>query len=138
MNDINNLTIIGRLTDDVELKYTPNGMAIGSFSIACNYTKKQGDQYVDMTSFFDVSLFGKSAENLKPYLTKGKQVAINGSLKQERWQDKDGGKRSRVLIYAQEVELLGENQQQALQQAQPQQQAPQQSYGYGFPDDIAF
>ena len=107
-SDINSVVIVGRLTRDVELKYMNNGNAVASMSIAVNRSKKEGDQWVSEAHFFDVSYFGKGAEAVKPYLTKGKQIAVQGSLRQNRW-EKDGQKQSRVVIVADSVELLGGN-----------------------------
>ncbi len=111
MTDINQVTIVGRLTKDLgadsrDFAYLPNGQARANVSIAVNRSRKQGDQWVDEVNFFDVTIWGKTAENLKPYLTKGKQIAISGSLKQDRW-EKDGNKFSRVIINADTVQLLG-------------------------------
>ncbi|MBR3814854.1 MAG: single-stranded DNA-binding protein [Spirochaetaceae bacterium] len=108
MNDLNQVMIIGRLTRDAELKYTAGGFAIASFSIAVNRRRKNGEQWVDEVSYFDVSLFGKSAENLNQYLIKGKQVGIQGELRQDRW-EQDGQTRSKVFIVASNVQLLGGN-----------------------------
>lgn len=105
-SDINSVVIVGRLTRDVELKYMNNGNAVASMSIAVNRSKKEGDQWVSEAHFFDVSYFGKGAEAVKPYLTKGKQVAVQGSLRQNRW-EKDGQKQSRISIVADNVQLLG-------------------------------
>lgn len=107
MADINTATLIGRLTRDEELKYTPGGMAIGNISVAINRKVKKGQEWVDESNFFDVVIFGKQAENLKQYLTKGKQVGITGFLKQERWTDQNGMARSAVKIYAEDIQLLG-------------------------------
>lgn len=108
MADVNNVTIIGRLTRDAELKYTAGGFAIASLAIAVNRRKKDGDQWVEEVSFFDVTLYGKSAESLKQYLVKGKQIAVVGELRQDRW-EKDGQKFSKVIIAANNVQLLGGN-----------------------------
>lgn len=106
--DINKVFEIGRLTRDEELKYTPGGMAVGSFAIAVNRRVKKGQEYVDEVNYFDVSIFGKQAENLQRFLTKGKQVAIDGYLKQDRWQDQATGQnRSAVKIIANDIQLLG-------------------------------
>ena len=107
-SDINSVVIVGRLTRDVELKYMNNGNAVASMSIAVNRSKKEGDQWFSEAHFFDVSYFGTGAEAVKPYLTKGKQIAVQGSLRQNRW-EKDGQKQSRVVIVADSVELLGGN-----------------------------
>lgn len=106
MTDLNHVSLIGRLTRDAELKYTSNGFAISNFSVAVNRRKKNGEQWVEEASFFDITLYGKSAESLKQYLVKGKQVAIDGELRQDRW-EQDGQPRSKVIISATNIQLLG-------------------------------
>lgn len=123
MADVNQVIIIGRLTRDAELKYTSGGYAIGSFSIAVNRRRKNGDQWVEEGNFFDVNLFGKAAETLNQYLVKGKQVAIQGELRQDRW-EQDGQSRSKVVIVATNVQLLGGN--------SGGNTSMQQSYGGGY------
>ena len=102
MSDINRVTIIGRLTKDAELKSTAGGHAVSKFTIAVNRCGKGENE----AGFFDVNLWGKRAESLNQYLVKGKTVGIDGELRQERWQQ-DGQSRSRVLIVASDVQLLG-------------------------------
>lgn len=106
--DINHVIEIGRLTRDAEVTYTPGGMAVGKFSIAVNRRVKKGQEWVDEANYFDVSVFGKQAENLKQFLTKGKQVCVDGYLKQDRWQDQATGQnRSAIKIVANDIQLLG-------------------------------
>ncbi len=106
--DINSVILVGRLTRDADLSYLPSGTPALAFSIAVNRSKKEGEQWVDEANFFDISYISKSAENFKQYLTKGKQVGIQGSLKQDRWQDKESGQtRSKIKIMASSVQLLG-------------------------------
>lgn len=105
-NDINKTVVVGRLTKDMELAYTSGGLCIGKFSIAVNRDRKSGDEWVQDVSYFEVKCFGKIAENLKPYLTKGQQVVVDGFLKQERW-EKDGEKNSKVTIGAENIQLVG-------------------------------
>ena len=105
-SDINRVIIVGRLTRDAELKYTSGGMAIADISLACNRSRKQGDQWVEEANFFDVSLFGRRAESLVQYLGKGTQIAVEGQLRQDRW-EQDGMKRSKVSIVATDIQLLG-------------------------------
>ena len=131
-NDLNTVVLCGNLVRDCELKYTQGGVAVGNISIAVNRSKKQGEQWISEVSYFDVVLFGKTAENLKQYLSKGKKVAVQGFLKQDRWQDQNGQSRSRVSIIAENLQLLGgnENHQQNYQNQQfapqkPQNNAPQ-------------
>ena len=74
MTDINRVVLVGRLVRDLgndqrDFAYTPNGQARANISIAVNRSRKQGDQWVDEANFFDVTIWGKTAENLKPYLT---------------------------------------------------------------------
>ena len=104
--DINKTVIVGRLTRDAELMYTNSGTALCKMSIAVNRSIKKGDKWEDEASFFDVALWGKRGEALNVYLVKGQQVAIEGSLRQERW-EQDGNKRSRVSIDASNIQLLG-------------------------------
>lgn len=106
--DLNHVALIGRLTRDAELKYTSAGFAISTFSIAVNRRRKSGDQWTEEASFFEVNLYGKSAESLKPYLVKGKQVAVDGELRQDRW-EQEGQPRSKVVVAANNVQLLGGN-----------------------------
>ena len=113
-NDLNSVIIIGNLVRDCganerDFAYTQGGMAIATISIASNRSRKQSDgSYANEVSYFDVHLFGKTAENLKPYLLKGQKVAVEGVLKQERWQDKQtGNNMSKIVINANSVQLLG-------------------------------
>lgn len=106
MNNINTVTVVGRLTRDAELKYTSGGMAVCKLSLANNYSRKSGDEWKEEVSYFDISMFGKRAESVSKYLTKGKPVAISGTLRQERWES-NGEKRSKVVIIANDVEMFG-------------------------------
>lgn len=139
MADLNNYSVIGRMTRDLDERsfaYTQNGKARLNISIAVN------DGYGDnqYTSYFDVVIWGKTAENIKPYLGKGKQICINGRLRQDRW-EKDGQKNSRVCIVAETVQLLGGRDNGAGtggNQQPAQQQAPASNNGGDFPEDIPF
>lgn len=107
-NDLNKVILIGRLTRDAELKYNTKGTAIAAVSLANNRSVKRNDNWETEVSYFDADIFGKTAENLKPYLTKGKMICITAHMKQDRW-EKDGQKFSRVKLEAEEVQLLGGN-----------------------------
>ena len=111
MTDTNHVVLVGRLTKDLgtderSFGYVANGQARANISIAVNRSKKNGDQWIDEVNYFDVTIWGKTAENLKPYLTKGKQIIIDGYLKQDRW-EKDGQKFSKVTVVANNVQLIG-------------------------------
>ena len=107
-NDLNKVILIGRLTRDAELKYNTKGTAIAAVSLANNRSVKRNDNWETEVSYFDGNIYGRMAENLKPYLTKGKMILIAGHLKQDRW-EKDGQKFSRIKIEVEEVQLLGGN-----------------------------
>lgn len=104
--DINSVVLIGRLTRDAELRYSNSGTAICKFSIANSYSRKQGDNWSEETSFFDAVLMGRRAEALHKYLVKGKQIGVQGELRQDRW-EQDGQRRSRVEIWVSDLNLLG-------------------------------
>lgn len=131
MNDVNVVVLTGRLTRDAELKYTNSGTAMCKFSIAVNDSKKQGDQWVDDPSFFDVVYWGKGGEAINLYLAKGKQVLVEGKTKQERW-EKDGQVHSKVSVTASSVRLLGGN------EGKKERGAPAQGFKDDIPEDIPF
>ena len=143
MTDLNHVIEIGRLTRDIserDFGYTTGGTASLNLSIAVNRSVKSNGQWTGKANFFDVTVWGKTAENIKPYLHKGKQIAIDGYLDQQRW-EKDGQKYSKVVIIADSVQLLGGNEN--CQQSAPQAQQPAGDYqsagsGDDFPEDIPF
>ena len=104
--DINVVVLVGRLTRDCELKSTPQGTSVCRFSIAVNRRKRTGDRWEDEVSYFDVVLWGRSAETLTPYLQKGRQVSVEGELRQNRW-EQEGKTNSKVEVVANNVQLLG-------------------------------
>ena len=106
MTDMNTVLVIGRIVKDVEIKYTSSGMAIINGSLAVNRSIKKAGAYVEEASFFDFQMFGQLAENLKPYLLKGKRICASGYLKQDRWQDQQGVTHSKTFIGVQLIQLL--------------------------------
>lgn len=106
MADVNHVVLVGRLTRDAELRYTPSGIAVCNFAVAVNRRRKNGDEWSEEVSFFDIVLWGRQGEALNQYLVKGKQVAIDGELRQNRW-EQDGQSRSRIEIIANNLQLLG-------------------------------
>lgn len=105
--DLNQFHLIGRLTRDVEIKSTPNGVTVARISIANNQKVKRNGQWQDVTNFFDIAIFGKSANNLAQYLTKGKQIAVSGALRQDRWTDANGNNHTKISLIASQLQLLG-------------------------------
>lgn len=102
--DINRVVLVGRLSNDVELRYTPSGAAVARFGIAVGGRPSRDGQ--DSVSFFTVIIWNKAAETANQYLSKGKQVAVDGRLEQRTWTAQDGTRRSVVEIVAERLEFL--------------------------------
>ncbi|MEO5360611.1 MAG: single-stranded DNA-binding protein [Nitrospirota bacterium] len=105
-NDTNNCIFTGTLGRDIELKYVSNNMAIASFSIAVNSTKKVGNEWKSETDWIMVKCFGKQAESIAERAQKGTPLMVSGRLKQEKWETKDGEKKERIIVLANSVEVL--------------------------------
>jgi single-strand DNA-binding protein len=103
MADKNYVDIQGNLTKDCDMKYSGGGMAICRLSVACNESKKNGDTWENIPSYFDVTCFGKLAERVAPMALKGKRFDISGHLKQDRWQSSDGKTQSKVVIIVDDI-----------------------------------
>lgn len=106
MASFNKVILMGNLTKDPELRYTPNGTAVASFSLAVNRRFKQGDEFKDEVCYIDIVVFGKQAENCGQYLGKGHGIIIDGRLQQRRWETEDGQKRSKHEVVAQSIRFL--------------------------------
>lgn len=105
MGSFNQATLMGNLTRDIELRYTPAGTAVADISVAVNDRVKKGEQWVDEVNYFDATLWGRKAEIANEYLSKGSPVLLGGKLKQDRW-EKDGENRSKVKLVVNEMQLL--------------------------------
>ena len=102
--DITKTFLVGRLTRDAELTPITEKFSITKFSIACNYVKKIGDEWVEQVSYFDIEHINS---RITQYLEKGKRVAIEATPRQDRWEDKETRKaRSKVYFLADNIELL--------------------------------
>jgi single-strand DNA-binding protein len=105
----NKITIIGNLGRDPELRYTPQGNAVCDFSVAVNERKRdKAGEWQDITTWFKVTFWGKQAENASKYLTKGRQVYVEGRFHIEEWTDRDGNNRFTPAIQGTEIQFLGE------------------------------
>ena len=111
---MNNFNGIGRIANEIEIRYTKDGTAVANFSLAL-------DNYGDKTSFVEVTCWRKLAENVAKYMEKGRQIGVSGELVQDRW-EKDGQKRSKIKINARNVKFLGGSKQDGKQQNKNQQQ----------------
>ena len=108
MASLNKVILIGNLTRDPELRYTPNGSAVAKFGLAVNrnYTNKQGEK-VENVDFFNIVAWAKLAELCSQHIQKGSSVAIEGRLSSRSWETPEGQKRSTVEVIAENVQFLG-------------------------------
>lgn len=108
MANLNKVFLIGNLTRDPELRYTPSGVSVCTLRLAVNrrFTTRQGENR-DETLFIDVTVWGKQAEVCSQYLSKGRPVLIEGRLRQETWTGSDGQKRSKIGVVAERFQFLG-------------------------------
>lgn len=122
MASYNRTIIVGNLTRDVELRHIPSGTAVADIGVAINDREKRGDEWVDVTTFVDVTLWGRTAEVAAEFLSKGSPVLVEGKLRLETWNAKESGeKRSKLKVVADKMQLLGSKGQSGGQnQAAPQ------------------
>lgn len=106
MTSFNKVILMGNLTRDPEVRYTPNGIAVASFAIAVNRKYKQGDETKEEVSYIDIVVFGKQAESCGQYINKGDSVLIDGRLQQRRWETEEGQKRTKLEVVAQSVNFM--------------------------------
>ena len=110
MTSFNKVILMGNLTKDPEIRYTPSGTAVANFGLAVNRRYRQGDETKEEVCFIDIVVFGKQAENSGQYLSKGQGVIVEGRLQQRRWESEDGQKRSKHEVVAQSVNFLPKRQ----------------------------
>ena len=109
MASFNKVILVGNLTRDPELRYTPKGVAIAKVGLAINrfWTTETGEKKEEVT-FVDVDVFGRTAENVGQYMRKGRPILVEGRLRLDQWDDKQTGqKRSRLGVVAESVQFLG-------------------------------
>jgi len=107
MASFNRVILVGNLTRDIELRYTPGGMAVTDMGLAVNDRRKnQAGEWIDETTFLDVTLWGRQAEIANEYLSKGSPILIEGRLKLDTW-EQDGQKRSKLRVVGERMQMLG-------------------------------
>ena len=151
MANLNRVLLIGNLTRDPEVRYTPKGTAVADIGIAVNrvYSGEDGEKKEEVT-FVDVTLWGRQAEVAQEYLKKGRQVFVEGRLQLDTWDDKQTGqKRSRLRVVAENMQMLGSRgeseggwspagRQRRTAPPPPQRQTPKDPDLDAEPDDIPF
>jgi single-strand DNA-binding protein len=107
MASYNRVILVGNITRDIELRYTQSGLAVTDIGLAVNDRRKtQSGEWVDETTFVDITLWGRQAEIASEYLGKGSQVLIEGRLKLDTW-EQDGQKRSKLRVVGDRMQMLG-------------------------------
>ncbi|MBO67288.1 MAG: single-stranded DNA-binding protein [Acidiferrobacteraceae bacterium] len=106
---VNKVILVGNLGADPEVRYTANGDAVSTISVATNrsYKRKDSDEWTQETEWHRVVVFGRSAEAISQYLTKGREVYVEGRLRTNKYEDKDGIERWSTEIVANDVQFLG-------------------------------
>jgi single-strand DNA-binding protein len=108
MGSVNKVILVGNLGRDAELRYTPGGAAVATLNLATTEVwNDRNNQRQEKTEWHRVILWGKQAESLQEYLTKGKQIYVEGRLQTRQWDDKDGNKRYTTEVKADRITLLG-------------------------------
>lgn len=104
----NKIILVGNLGRDPELRYTPQGTPVCSFTMATNERRRdRAGETQDSTTWFRVTLWGRQAETASQYLTKGRPVYIEGRLRMEEWTDKDGRARNTLEVHATDMQFIG-------------------------------
>ena len=107
MASFNRVILVGNVTRDIELRYTPGGLAVTDLGLAVNDRRKnQAGEWVDETTFLDVTLWGRQAEVASEYLSKGSPVLVEGRLKLDTW-EQEGQKRSKLRVVGERMQMLG-------------------------------
>jgi len=134
---VNKVILLGRLTRDVELKFLPSGNAVANFSVATSesYKDKEGNKQ-EKTEFTNIVMFGKVAELANQYLSKGRQVYLEGKLQTRSWDDKDGNKRYTTEVVADKMSFVG-NSSQEKQEGKKEEYTPAEKSSFAT-DDIPF
>lgn len=106
MASLNRIFLMGNLTRDPELRYTPSGAAVASFGLAVNRKYKQGEEWKEEVCFVDINVWGKQAEACAEYLNKGRGVLVEGRLSYRTWETQEGQRRSKHEVVADRVHFL--------------------------------
>ncbi|MEE2639780.1 MAG: single-stranded DNA-binding protein [Planctomycetota bacterium] len=106
MASFNRVILVGNITRDIELRYTQGGTAVTELGMAVNDRVKRNNEWVDETTFVDVTLWGRTAEVASEYLAKGSSILIEGRLKLDSW-EQEGQKRSKLRVVADRMQMLG-------------------------------
>ena len=104
-NDLNRVVLVGRMVRDPELRHTPAGAAVCSFSLANGRSYTQGSEKKEQTSYFDIVAWSKLGELIAEYCKKGAQIAVEGRLQQRTWNDSEGNRKSKIEVVADNIQF---------------------------------
>jgi single-strand DNA-binding protein len=139
----NKIILVGNLGKDPELRYTPQGTPVCSFTVATNEKRKdRAGEMQDVTSWFRVTLWGRQAETASQYLTKGRPVYVEGRLRLEEWTDRDGKQRFTLEVHATDMQFIGGGRSDEMSGGTPATKSPSTDHSTPEPDisddDIPF
>ncbi len=117
MGEYNKVILLGNLTRDPDLRYTPNGLPVCEFPLAVHHRYRLHEELKEEVCFIDIVASGKVAERSKSFLQKGAQVLVDGRLSQKRWETAEGKPRSKYEVIATTVQFLGRNSPSSLESA---------------------
>ena len=106
MSNFNKVILLGRLTRDPELRYTPSGTAVAKIGLAVTNRFKQGEEWKEEPCFVDIAVFGRQAENCNEYLGKGRLALFEGRLSFRKWETEDGQTKSKLEVVASHVQFM--------------------------------
>ena len=124
MAGYNKVILMGNLTRDPELRYTPGGTAVANFGLAVNRRLGQGDERREEVCFVDIVAFGRQAEMAGEYLSKGRMVLIEGRLQWRSWEGQDGQKRSKHEVVAENVQFMPRTRDDGPERSEPRTSGP--------------
>ncbi len=109
MPNYNKVMLMGNLTRDVELKHTAGNTAVANLALAVNRRYRVNEESREETTFVDCEAWGRTAENISKFFSKGRPIFVEGRLKLDEWQDRDGNKRSKLRVVVENFEFVDSN-----------------------------
>ena len=120
MASFNKVILLGNLTRDPELRYTPNGTPVATFGMATNRRSGQGDERREDVCFVDIVVFGREAETASEFLSKGRAALIEGRLQWRSWEGQDGQKRSKHEVVAERIQFMPRGREEGMERTPPE------------------
>ena len=138
MANLNKVILLGNLTRNPELRYTPSGTAVATFRLATSQRVRQRDEWIDEVCYIDVITYGRQAETVGEYLVMGSMALVEGRLHWHEWETKDGQRRSKYDVVANTVQFLSRPQSQGPSRAKQEALPSRVSQGQGAMGELPF